>query len=423
MGEKLTQRAVDTLPPGTYADSASRGLYLRVTGEGAHRSWLLRRKVDGKRYDVGLGGTRSIPVQKARAEAARLMSMPAADFIAEVRPAKKVAEPERSVRTFKEVCDEFVQWNIAVGNWEELSKSHRVFESRMRCHVWPKIGGMPIDEIAPADLAEIVTPNWHRPDLVDRCLAFSKKVFDWAKAKGYTRRDNPADRRGALQFLLPSTKHVVQNRGALAVKDLPAFFAATLRESQNAARQCFEFSILTATRNQTAREARWEQIDFDEKIWTVPPEQLKVKANGALVVPLAPEVIDFLQSIKRPHEGLVFPNRYGNIMSDTMVGRVAHLTPGKWIDAAETMKRGEEVRPTQHGIARATFMTWSQDDALGNDKRFDVRVAHMCLHHKLQDGYNGAYERQSMFIRRRELMEAWAKYCFSAVPHSARGQA
>ena len=60
-------------------------------------------------------------------------------------------------------------------------------------------------------------------------------------------------------------------------------------------------------------------------------------------------------------------------------------------------------------------MTWSQDDSLGNDKRFDVRVAHMCLHHKQDDGYGGAYERQTMFLRRRELMEAWAEYCFSRI--------
>ena len=132
-------------------------------------------------------------------------------------------------------------------------------------------------------------------------------------------------------------------------------------------------------------------------------------------MPLAPKVIEFLKSIDRPHEGLIFPNRYGNVMTDTMLGRLVKLTPGDWTDKAESLKRGKTVRPTQHGIARATFMTWSQDDSLGNDKRFDVRVAHLCLHHKLNDGYNGAYERQTMFLRRRELMEAWADFCFSKV--------
>lgn len=77
--------------------------------------------------------------------------------------------------------------------------------------------------------------------------------------------------------------------------------------------------------------------------------------------------------------------------------------------------QGKEVRATQHGIARATFMTWSQDDVLGNDLRFDVKVAHRALHHKVDDGEGGAYERQTLFLRRRELMTAWADYCFSKV--------
>lgn len=51
--------------------------------------------------------------------------------------------------------------------------------------------------------------------------------------------------------------------------------------------------MLTATRSQTARMAKWSQIDFEEQVWTIPPSQLKVSDNGYLVVPLADEVIDF----------------------------------------------------------------------------------------------------------------------------------
>ena len=413
MKAKLSQRTLGNLGDGVYQDELTKGLYLVI--KGGSRAWVLRRQVNGKRYDVGLGSAASIALANARAMAARLTGLGADDFVKEIEASKKKKPVAVAKKTFRKVCDEYMQWNIDVGNWEELSKSHRVFESRMRCHVWPRIGDKIIDEIKPSDVAEIATAIWDKPDIVDRCLGFAKKVFDWAKAKGYTDKDNPADRRGALQFLLPNNRHVKQNRGALAVSELPDFFAASMAEKQNSSRQCFEFSILTATRSQTAREARWDQIDWKEKIWTVPPEQLKVSSNGALIVPLAPKVIEFLKSIDRSHEGLIFPNRYGNVMTDTMLGRLVKLTPGDWTDKAESLKRGETVRPTQHGIARATFMTWSQDDSLGNDKRFDVRVAHLCLHHKLNDGYNGAYERQTMFLRRRELMTAWADYCFSKV--------
>lgn len=419
MSTNLTQKQAETIGDGMHPDARCRGLYLKVRGPS--RAWVFRRQVNGRRYELGLGSLSKLPVPQARAEAQRLASLPPADFLEAVAP-KKVEPEKKAAPTFKQACDEFVQWNIGIGNWQEGSKSCRTFECRMRCHVWGRLGDMPIDEIKPADVADVAKAAWDKPDIVERCLSLIKKVHDWSKAKGYVTCDNPADRQGVLRFLLPAAKKAKQNRGALSPAQLPAFFAASMAETQSSSRQCFEFSILTATRSQTARLAQWEQFDFEKKIWTVPPEQLKVKSNGGLVVPLAPEVIDFLMAIDRPHEGLVFPGgRDGKPLWDAMVSRMVKLTPGDWKDEAESVKRGVDVRPTQHGIARATFMTWSQDDSLGNDKRFDVRVAHMCLHHKQDDGYNGAYERQTMFLRRRELMEAWAKYCFSAVPHSARG--
>lgn len=413
MAEKFTQKFVDNAADGLYTDASERGLVLRVRNGGKHKSWYFRRMINSKRYEVGLGGTASVSLSQAKVAAARLRLLPAAEFEEQVASKKsKKLVPEKK-KTFREVSEEYMAWNVEVGNWEDWSKSHRVFESRMRCHVWPLIGDLLFEVVEPKDVAAIAVKQWDHPDIVDRCLQFTKSVFDWGKAKGYSTRDNPADRRGALKFLLPNTKHVKQNRGALAVEDLPAFFAASLAESQSSSRACFEFSVLTATRSMTARLARWEQIDWENRLWTIPPEQLKVSGNGALIVPLAPEVIRFLESWGKKEEGLIFPNGNGKPLSDAILGRIVKITPGDWYDKAESLKRGVRVRPTQHGIARATFRTWSQDDALGNDLRFDARTAELCLHHKVPDAYNGAYERNSSMIRRREMMEAWAKFCFS----------
>lgn len=419
MADKITQKFVEQAPDGLYTDASVRGLVLRVRNGGKHKSWYLRRKIDGKRYEVGLGSASSVTLSQAKVAATKLQLLTADEFKAEVN-AKKVKQlvPEKKM-SFREVSEEYMTWNLEVGNWEEWSKSHRVFESRMRCHVWPAIGEIFFEDVEPKDVAEIAVKNWDRPDVVNRCLQFTKSVFDWGRAKGYSNRDNPADRRGALKFLLPNTKHVKQNRGALAVEDLPYFFAACLAESQSVSRACFEFSVLTCTRSMTARMARWEQIDWEKKLWIIPPEQLKVSSNGALIVPLASEVIRFLESWGMQEEGLIFPNRNGKPLSDAIVSRIVKDTPGDWYDKAESLKRGERVRPTQHGIARATFRTWAQDDSLGNDLRFDARTAELCLHHKVPDAYNGAYERNSSMIRRREMMEAWAKFCFSKVGTSA----
>ena len=70
---------------------------------------------------------------------------------------------------------------------------------------------------------------------------------------------------------------------------------------------------------------------------------------------------------------------------------------------------------TAHGTARASFRTWAQDDKLGNNKRFDERIAELCLHHKITDAYNGAYERNEAIKSRTEMMQAWADYCYSGL--------
>ena len=413
MKAKLTQKGLETLADGVYQDAPTKGLYLVIKREGKSRAWVLRRQVNGKRHDVGLGSASSIPLAAARALAGQLVSLPPDDFLAEVKKRQSAPAPVAQRKTYRQVYEEFVAWNTELGNYAEWTQ--RGIESRSRIHILPAIGSIPIDDLQPADVAKIAESVWEKPDIAKRCLEIIRAVFNWAKAKGYTKHDNPADRSGALKYLLPTKKHVKQNHGALSVEDLPLFFAASMAEKQTTGRQCLEFSILTATRSLTARSARWDQIDLEAGTWTIPPDQLKVSSNGGLIVPLAPKVVDFLQGITRERDGYVFPGRHGQLLWDAGVSRFIKETPGNWIDKAETEKRGEEVKATQHGIARATFMTWSQDDSLGNDKRFDVRVAHLCLHHKLDDGYNGAYERQTMFLRRRELMTAWADYCFSKV--------
>lgn len=217
--------------------------------------------------------------------------------------------------------------------------------------------------------------------------------------------------------MIPATKVKKGHRGALSLEQLPDFFAACLTQPQTASRLCFEFSILCALRSETVRKIRLEHVNWEEKIIVAPANIMKVPQSGPLVIPMCQRAEDLLKQVcpNPPKEGLIFANGDGRVRSDSMVSRHVKLTPGKWIDKQQSLQKGEEVRATQHGIARVTFMTWSQDDVLGNDWRFDVKVAHRALHRVIDDGEGGTYERQTLFLRRRELMTAWADYCFSKV--------
>ena len=82
-----------------------------------------------------------------------------------------------------------------------------------------------------------------------------------------------------------------------------------------------------------------------------------------------------------------------------------------WIDPIQSEAEGKPVKVTQHGTARATFKTWTRTGK--NLKRFDTDAVEMCLAHKVNDKYNGAYDRASLMEERRRVMEAWGEFCFS----------
>lgn len=414
---RFTVKALDCEPNGKYTDAASPGLCFRVRGK--YRNWIFRRYCSGKAREVALGSYPKVSIAEARKRAAQLSGMSDEEFLTSIERKKSSGESPASL-TFRQAAEKFAAWNIEVGNWQELDKAHKIFNGRMRMYVLPVIGDCILDEVTPALVASIAQPIWHMPDTVDRCLRFTRQVFNWSIAKNLTSISNPADRTGPLQYLLPQERHVTKNRGAISVAELPSLFRCIYdRFGNTASGRCFLFSVLTATRSGTARLATWEQIDFERREWLIPPEQLKMSENGSLIVPLPDIVIDWLASFRPDNaSGLIFQNSLGRALSDSMVSRLIKDSGKDWIDAAQTAKLGKSVRPTLHGVARATFRTWAQDDSLGNDKRFDPRIAELCLHHKVKDIYNGAYERNEHFKRRREMMNEWATYCFKEVYES-----
>ena len=101
--------------------------------------------------------------------------------------------------------------------------------------------------------------------------------MDAAKARGHIGRNeaNPARWRGHLDKLLPKRAKLTRgHHAAMPYGEVPAFVGA-LRERPAMAARALEFCILTAARSGEALAARWDEIDFEAEVWTVPAERTK----------------------------------------------------------------------------------------------------------------------------------------------------
>ena len=232
---RFTVKALDCeLPNGKYTDAASPGLCFRVRGK--YRNWIFRRYCSGKAREVALGSYPKVSIAEARKSAAQLSGMNDEEFLAFIERKKSTGESPTRL-TFRQAAEKFAAWNIEVGNWQELDKAHKVFNGRMRMYVFPVIGDCFLDEVTPALVASIAQPIWHMPDTVDRCLRFTRQVFNWSIAKNLTSISNPADRTGPLQYLLP--------RERSPLRSCRLFFAAFMTVLEillQAVVSCFPYS-------------------------------------------------------------------------------------------------------------------------------------------------------------------------------------
>lgn len=252
-----------------------------------------------------------------------------------------------------------------------------------------------------------------------------RQVFTWGKAKGFVTIENPVDPQ-VLKHLLPKYKKTKDSHHAmLPVREIPCFMADLHRRPSMSAK-CLEFAVLTAVRSSNARLAEWEEIDFKRKLWVIPRSKMKVAMNGDHEVPLSEQAIQLLKSLgtQKLSTKYVFPSPIGLApLSDMSLRSVIHemhteslLNRGKgYFDPNQVTRTGKPAIATPHGIARASFRTWAQDDELGNDRRFSDKIAELCLHHKVGDAYNGAYERNQAMKSRIEMMQVWGDYCLSEV--------
>lgn len=262
---------------GWYGDGG--GLYLEVDAKGGRR-WMLRLVVGGRRRDFGLGGLHKVSLAQARARAVeyRSLAYQGIDPVA----AKRARRPAPVVPSFEKAATEVHRDRLK--GWSN-GKHVDQWINTLRDHAFPVIGSRPINEIGTPDVLKVLTPIWlTKPETARRVRQRIKTVLEWARAAGHRSGENPVDLIG--DALPKSTSANVEHHAALPFGDVGAFVRA-LRSGHSEAvtKLAFELLILTASRTIEIRRAKWDQIDWDAKLWTRPAEDMKARREH--VVPLS----------------------------------------------------------------------------------------------------------------------------------------
>ena len=172
-----------------------------------------------------------------------------------------------------------------------------------------------VDEIRTEDVLKPCSSRSGRRNTRQQsaCAAGSRRCWMPPRRATCARARTPPAWRGNLDHLLLTSKKPVRRHPAMPIDDVPAFISR-LRETTSVAARCMEFAILTASRSSEAIGARWDEIDFAARIWTVPgfdPETgRRMKAGRDHRVPLSSRALEILRELEVVKSGpFVFPGR------------------------------------------------------------------------------------------------------------------
>ena len=420
---------------GLHAVGGVPGLCLQIIGES--RSWILRiavgtrinhkGKTVTRRRDMGLGSYPEVSLAEARQVAleSRAKLRQGIDPLEERQRAKtRVKLATAKTKTYKECAEAWIETNRA--GWVDAYTVR--LESSMARYAYPIIGGLSVSDIdtglvlevlqQPADTEDGTAPLWEaKPTVATLLRARIESILDFAKIRGFREGDNPADWK-ILKHVLPSKNkiHEEENHPALPYAEIGAFMAE-LRKREGMAARALEFAILTAARSKEVRGATWDEIDFVSRVWTVPAARMKKKREH--VVPLSDATVKLLEALPR-HEGNnhIFTAARVAILPDTArlkLLRRMHEEKKKvdgtgWIDPKLNNRT-----ITSHGF-RSAFRDWA-----GETTPYPREVIEHALAHSLADKAEAAYQRGTLFDKRKGLMADWARYCDTTVQTSKGG--
>lgn len=308
----LTDAKIRTLKPSDkpFKVSDSHGLYLLVK-PGGSRHWYLKYRINGKESRIALGAYPAVSLSDARQQREGVRKMLALN----INPVQQRAA-ERGSRTpekvFKNVA---LAWHKSNRKWSQ-NTADRLLAS-LNNHIFPVIGNLPVSELKPRHFIDLLKRIEEKGllEVASRTRQHLSNIMRHAVHQELI-DTNPAANLGGV-----TTPPVRRHYPALPLERLPELLEriGAYHQGRELTRLAVLLMLHVFIRSSELRFARWSEIDFTNRVWTIPATRepiigVRYSGRGAKmrmshIVPLSEQSIAILKQIKdiTGNNELIFP--------------------------------------------------------------------------------------------------------------------
>lgn len=386
----LTDTAIKAAKPATKTLKLRDGgsLFLFVELNGTKRFMLLYRW-QGKQKTLALGVYPTVSLKDARKkrdEAKELLSQ-GVDPSAQ-RKALKDRQTSTASFSFHTVATRwfaFYQEGIksitAKRSWSLLEK-----------YIFPWIARQDIREIRRIELVARLEPiiEMGFRETAEKTARIVSSIFEDAVNRGLM------DYSVAVKLGSVVPSHKAEHRAAILDREEFGRLLNAVDEDITltaSVRYCLRLLPYVFLRHTELRGARWEEFDFSHAVWTIPAERMKM--GVAHVVPLATQVIGFLEELK-------FFSGSGKLLFPSPASRSRPISDSAMRVALRRLGYAKEA-VSVHGF-RSTASTFLHEMGFPSD------IIERQLAHKDTNAIRAAYNHAEFMPERVQMMQQWADY-------------
>lgn len=333
----------------------------------------------------GLGGLSLARARERLVDAKRMISEG-------ISPAHEKQREKRRLKEAKSFGEFGERWMQEAKMADSTRAMRRAIYER---DILPVFRNRLLTEISPDDLRSICAKVKQRsaPATAVHVRDIVKLVYAFAILHG-EKVDNPADEVGpaSIATFVPKDRSLSPSEIRIMLRQIDHIpTLPTIRLGM-------KLFLLTMVRKSGLQDATWDEVDFENAVWSIPKERMKRSKSHNVY--LAQQTIDILIALKTcaGNSRYVLPSRYD---ADAPMSRATfNRITAAVVERAK--KEGLPLEPfTVHDLRRT-------GSTLLNELGFNSDWIEKCLAHEDGRSSRGIYNKAEYEHQRRHMMQEWA---------------